>query len=126
MDASSQSPSPQPGGNSNLTSDHATSTPPTTGLPLSAGPVNKDEPIPQLVWLIFGATGHLGRTVSGIALSKNDLVIQVGKIGTDENHPPPSHPNSVFTVCDIRERESVSNVIDKAMNVWGRLDVIVK
>ncbi|EPS41087.1 hypothetical protein H072_5013 [Dactylellina haptotyla CBS 200.50] len=125
MDASSQSTSPQPVGNSGLASDHATSTAPTAGLPVSAGPVNKDEPIAQLVWLIFGATGHLGRTVSGIALAKNDRVIQVGKTGADEDNPPPSHPNSFFTVCDIRERESVSNVIDRALAVWGRLDVVV-
>ncbi|KAF3920515.1 hypothetical protein ABW20_dc0108393 [Dactylellina cionopaga] len=125
MDASSQSTSPQPISNSNHTSDHATSTAPTAGLPASAGPINKDEPIPQLIWLIFGATGHLGRTVSGVALARNDRVIQVGKTDADEQNPPLPHPNSFFAVCDIRDRESVSKVIDTALEVWGKLDVVV-
>ncbi|KAF3273213.1 hypothetical protein TWF970_009249 [Orbilia oligospora] len=125
MDVSSQSTSPQPIGNSGSASDHATSTGPIPGLPASAGPVNKEDPVPQLVWLIFGATGHLGRSVSGIALARNDFVIHVGKTGTDEQNPPPSNPNGVFTVCDIRDRESVSKTFDRSLTVWGRIDVVV-
>ncbi|EWC48301.1 hypothetical protein DRE_02405 [Drechslerella stenobrocha 248] len=116
--------SPRFTGNSNSV-DNAPSPPPPLGLPASAGPVNRDEPVPQFVWLIFGATGHLGLILSEIALVRNDRVIQVGKTGADEHNPPAEHPNSFFTVCDVRDRESVSRAVDTALSVWGRLDVVV-
>ena len=52
MDVSSQSTSPQPIGNSTSALDHATSTATKAGLPTSAGAVNKEYPVPQLVWLV--------------------------------------------------------------------------
>ncbi|KAK6349816.1 hypothetical protein TWF696_006088 [Orbilia brochopaga] len=124
MEASGQSTCTSPqtaAGTSNPTLEN----PYPSGLPASAGPVNKDEPIPQYVWLVFGATGHLGQAVSNIALARNDLVIQVGRTGSDEEHPPPAHRNSFFTVCDVRDRESVSHVVDVALTIWGRIDTIV-
>ncbi|KAH8149889.1 uncharacterized protein LAJ45_06041 [Morchella importuna] len=41
-------------------------------------PPTASSPPQQLVWLVFGATGHLGRSICRVALKRGDLVTAVG------------------------------------------------
>ncbi|MCJ1304472.1 hypothetical protein MMC08_007284 [Hypocenomyce scalaris] len=77
---------------------------------------------------VFGATGHIGRSVVKAALTHNDLVTSVGRtyensLSTlqDQWHPA-SHCQTLL--CDVRVRETVEGVIQQAIAHWGRIDVI--
>jgi len=52
-------------------------------------------------------------------------VICVGKAGLDEETLQSTHPNSFSLTCDVRDRESVVSCVDKAMRVWGKVDIVV-
>ncbi|KAL9035617.1 MAG: hypothetical protein Q9214_006496, partial [Letrouitia sp. 1 TL-2023] len=49
-------------------------------LPVSCDPPGPQNPPKQLVWVIFGATGHMGRSVTKAALHHGDLVTAVGRV----------------------------------------------
>lgn len=121
-------------------------------LPLSCDPPGPSNPPKQLVWVVgillmrpwptalltltlqvFGATGHMGRSVVKAALAHNDLVTAVGR--TFEHSLPtmqkwvPSIPQSppshcLGLLCDVRVRETVDAVIKKSVAHWGRIDII--
>lgn len=77
---------------------------------------------------VFGATGHMGRSVVKAALTHNDLVTAVGRTYEKPLSPlhdqwnPPSHCQILS--CDVRVRETVDAVIQQAIAHWGRIDVI--
>lgn len=77
---------------------------------------------------IFGATGHMGRSLVKTALSHNDFVAAVGR--TYENSPEAmkelesEHENCMGLLCDVRARETVKRVIDATIARFGRIDVI--
>lgn len=75
---------------------------------------------------IFGATGHMGRSLVKTALSNNDLVAAVGR--TYENSPAAmkelESPNCIGLLCDVRARETVKRVIDQTISHFGRIDII--
>ncbi|KAE8339306.1 hypothetical protein BDV24DRAFT_176141 [Aspergillus arachidicola] len=77
---------------------------------------------------IFGATGHMGRSLVKTALSRDDLVAAVGR--TFENSPEcmkkleEEHDNCLGLLCDIRARETVKRVIDRTIERFGRIDII--
>src|SRR5690349_8699229 len=83
--------------------------PPNTNPP---GPSN---PPKQLVWLIFGATGHMGRSVARAALSHNDKVCAVGRTFENSLQSMQSFQgnadNFLGLLCDVRIRETVRVVI---------------
>ncbi|KFZ23409.1 hypothetical protein V502_02099 [Pseudogymnoascus sp. VKM F-4520 (FW-2644)] len=94
-------------------------------LPSSCDPPGPNNPPKQLVWIIFGATGHIGRSLTSCALRHNDLVVAVGQTHVN---PPASmqnwHPNCLGTLCDVRSRATVEAVITKTIEHFGRIDLI--
>ncbi|MCJ1318305.1 hypothetical protein MMC15_003633 [Xylographa vitiligo] len=102
-------------------------------LPVSCDPPGPQNPSKQLVWVVFGATGHMGRSVVKAALTHNDLVTAVGRTfehslssmqdwSSSSSQSPPSH--CIGLLCDVRVRETVDTVIKKSIAHWGRIDVI--
>ncbi|KAL8696666.1 MAG: hypothetical protein Q9201_007547, partial [Fulgogasparrea decipioides] len=78
---------------------------------------------------IFGATGHIGRSVVKAALSHNDLVTAVGQAYEDTvvsvQASFPSFPHHCLPLlCDVRIRSTVDGAIQQSIAHWGRVDVI--
>ncbi|KAL4877676.1 Sec1-like protein [Aspergillus karnatakaensis] len=77
---------------------------------------------------VFGATGHMGRSLVKTALSRDDLVAAVGR--TFETSPSAmkkleaEHENCLGLLCDVRARETVQQVIDRTIERFGRIDII--
>ncbi|RYC56844.1 hypothetical protein CHU98_g9361 [Xylaria longipes] len=91
-------------------------------LPASCEPPLPNSPRKQLV---FGGTGHMGRSLVKCALARNDLVTDVGR--TFETSPASMEKgteNCLGMLCDVRARQSVANVIEKTLERFGRIDVI--
>ncbi|KAL2045902.1 hypothetical protein ABVK25_011956 [Lepraria finkii] len=61
-------------------------------LPLSCDPPGPQNPPKQRVWVVFGATGHIGRSIVKSALAHNDLVTAVGRTFEDN----PANMSSVY------------------------------
>ncbi|KAF2718322.1 NAD(P)-binding protein [Polychaeton citri CBS 116435] len=95
-------------------------------LPPTTGPPSESDPATPKLWVIFGATGHLGRAVTKAALSHGDSVVAVGR--TMENSPEQMqgwHERCLGLVCDVRVRPTVARVYERALD-WGkRIDIIV-
>jgi len=94
-------------------------------LPMSCEPPGLGNAAKQLVWIVFGSTGHMGRSLVKYCLSQNDLVVAVGR--TFENtldSMQDGYENCLGTLCDVRARESVAEVIEKTIKHFGRIDVI--
>ncbi|KAF2965763.1 hypothetical protein GQX73_g7793 [Xylaria multiplex] len=75
--------------------------------------------------LVFGGTGHMGRSLVKCALARNDLVTDVGR--TFETSPESMErgtQNCLGMLCDVRARQSVACVIEKTLERFGRIDVI--
>lgn len=67
----------------------------------------------------------MGRSLAKACLNQNDLVVAVGR--TFENTLSSMqnwHANCLGTLCDVRARESVGEVITTALSHFGRVDVI--
>ncbi|KAL6695260.1 hypothetical protein J3F84DRAFT_394841 [Trichoderma pleuroticola] len=98
---------------------------PRLQLPASCDPPMLNGPTKQLVWIIFGGTGHMGRSLVKSALSHGDLVCSVGRVF--ESRPEDMqgiHDNCLGLLCDVRSRESVNRVFRQAMDRFGRVDVV--
>ncbi|KAH6604098.1 3-oxoacyl-acyl-carrier- reductase [Trichoderma cornu-damae] len=98
---------------------------PRLHLPTSCDPPPPNGPAKQLVWIIFGGTGHMGRSLVKCALSRGDLVGSVGRVF--ESRPEDTqgiHENFLGLLCDVRSRESVCGVFQQAMDQFGRVDVV--
>ena len=97
-------------------------------LPATTDPPGPENPPKQLVWLIFGATGHMGMSVAKAALNHGDKVSSVGRTFEDTIESlTASHPGNdrhFGMLCDVRIRETVKAAIDKTMQRFGRIDVI--
>ncbi|KAL8800196.1 MAG: hypothetical protein Q9182_005354 [Xanthomendoza sp. 2 TL-2023] len=106
-----------------------TNNPSKLQLPASCDPPGPHNPPEQLVWVIFGATGHIGRAVAKAALSHNDLVTLVGWSHEDtmesiqDSFREIPHQALPF-LCDIRVRSTVVTVIQQSITHWGRIDII--
>ncbi|OAP59522.1 hypothetical protein AYL99_06820 [Fonsecaea erecta] len=107
--------------------------PTTTGLgklslPYTTDPPSAANPPQQKVWLVFGATGHMGRSVTKAALAHNDIVAAVGQSFQDDLasmkqwHDIPDR--YLGLLCDVRIRSSVSSVIEQTMKKFGRVDIV--
>ncbi|KAF7117539.1 hypothetical protein CNMCM5793_006561 [Aspergillus hiratsukae] len=98
---------------------------PKLQLPSTTDPPGPQNPPKQL---IFGATGHMGRSLVKTALSRNDLVSAVGR--TFENSPESmakleeEHENCLGLLCDVRARETVQRVIERTITRFGRIDIV--
>ena len=77
---------------------------------------------------IFGAVGHMGRSLVKTALAQDDLVAAVGR--TFETSPESmrkleeEHENCLGLLCDVRARETVQRVIDRTIERFGRIDIV--
>ncbi|KAI9793614.1 MAG: hypothetical protein M1833_000700 [Piccolia ochrophora] len=94
-------------------------------LPLSCEPPSSSKPAEQAVWVVFGATGHMGRSLIRKALARADLVTAVGR--TYENSLQSMqdwHENCLGLLCDVRDRKTVDEVLQKSLTHWGRIDII--
>ncbi|KAH8431263.1 SDR family oxidoreductase [Aspergillus melleus] len=101
---------------------------PKLRLPSTTDPPGPQNPPKPLVWLIFGATGHMGRSLVKTALSRDDFVAAVGR--TFEDSPErmkkleEEHENCLGLLCDVRARETVRRVIERTIERFGRIDII--
>lgn len=96
-------------------------------LPATTDPPSETTPATQKVWLVFGATGHIGRSLIKAALSHGDNVAAVGR--TMENSMAQMqgwHENCLGLLCDVRVRETVKTCIERCIQHFGRIDIIVK
>ncbi|WPH00694.1 17-beta-hydroxysteroid dehydrogenase 14 [Acrodontium crateriforme] len=95
-------------------------------LPPSTDPPSDANPPSRKIWLIFGATGHIGRSLVKAALSHGDCVSAVGR--TMENTMSQMqgwHECCQGLLCDVRIRETVDAAIKQSIAHWGRVDIIV-
>ncbi|PTB75470.1 NAD(P)-binding protein, partial [Trichoderma longibrachiatum ATCC 18648] len=98
---------------------------PRLHLPASCDPPAPNGPTKQLVWLIFGGTGHMGRSLVKSALSHGDLVASVGRVfETPLDDMQGIHDNCLGLLCDVRSRDSVARAFQQAMDRFGRVDVV--
>ncbi|KAL7814882.1 hypothetical protein V8C44DRAFT_348485 [Trichoderma aethiopicum] len=98
---------------------------PRLHLPASCDPPAPNGPTKQLVWLIFGGTGHMGRSLVKSALSHGDLVASVGRVfETPLEDMQGIHDNCLGLLCDVRSRDSVARAFQQAMDRFGRVDVV--
>ncbi|KAJ4366816.1 1,2-dihydroxy-3-keto-5-methylthiopentene dioxygenase [Neocucurbitaria cava] len=99
---------------------------PNLRLPATCEPPSEHNPPKQAVWIVFGATGHMGRSLVRAILAHGDQCTAVG--WTQENTPEQMRKwqdrNCLGLLCDVRVRETVDHVIKKSIEYWGRVDVI--
>ncbi|KAL8901862.1 MAG: hypothetical protein Q9207_004994 [Kuettlingeria erythrocarpa] len=98
-------------------------------LPASCDPPGPNNPPGQVVWVVFGASGHIGRSIVKAALSHNDLVTAVGRQHEDTipsvQSSFPSFPNHCLPLlCDVRIRFTVDAVLQQSITHFGRVDII--
>lgn len=76
---------------------------------------------------IFGATGHLGKSICHVALARGDCVTAVGRnLPGEEVVMQDWHQMCQGLVCDVRVRDTISRAFSRALEHWGRVDVVVK
>ncbi|UKZ96508.1 uncharacterized protein TrAFT101_011293 [Trichoderma asperellum] len=98
---------------------------PKLQLPASCDPPSPNGSTKKLVWIIFGGTGHMGRSLVKSTLSHGDLVCSVGRIfETPQKDMEGIHENCLGLLCDVRSRESVNRVFRQVMDKFGRVDVV--
>lgn len=77
---------------------------------------------------IFGATGHMGRSLAKAALLHNDLVAAVGRTFEDSHESmqrmATENENCLGLLCDVRVRETISEVLERTIAHFGRVDII--
>ncbi|KAF2114787.1 hypothetical protein BDV96DRAFT_599969 [Lophiotrema nucula] len=115
IDAASQSLSP------NSASHH-----PHLRLPATCDPPSEHNPPRQASWIVFGATGHMGRSLVRAVLSHGDKCTAVGwtQENTVEQLERWQDRNCLGLLCDVRVRETVDVVIKKSIERWGGIDII--
>ncbi|KAK3092188.1 1,2-dihydroxy-3-keto-5-methylthiopentene dioxygenase, partial [Teratosphaeriaceae sp. CCFEE 6253] len=87
---------------------------PRLHLPASTSPPSDTNPPTPKVWLVFGATGHIGRSLVKAALSHGDDVAAVGR--TRENTMAQMqgwHARCLGLLCDVRVRATVQAALER-------------
>ncbi|KAF2024438.1 short chain dehydrogenase/reductase [Setomelanomma holmii] len=99
---------------------------PTLRLPATCDPPSDTKPPKRAVWIVFGGTGHMGRSLVRAILAHGDQCTAVG--WTQENTPEHMEKwqdqNCLGLLCDVRVRATVDRVIKKSIEHWGKVDVI--
>ncbi|GAM86889.1 hypothetical protein ANO11243_049100 [Dothideomycetidae sp. 11243] len=94
-------------------------------LPASCDPPGDDNPAQPKVWVIFGATGHMGRCLVKAALAHGDKVTAVGRTFEHTMKQMEGwHDNCLGTLCDIRVGETVDAVYKRTIQHWGGYDIV--
>lgn len=76
---------------------------------------------------MFGATGHIGRSLVRTALSHGDKVTAVGsELENTLEQMQRWHERCLGLLCDVRLQDTVEAVVKKSIKHWGRIDIIVK
>lgn len=100
---------------------------PKLRLPATTDPPSETNPSTSKVWLIFGATGHIGRSLVKSALSHGDHVTAVGRSMENTMQQMQGwHEQCQGLLCDVRVRATVEEVVQQSAKHWGRIDIIVK
>ncbi|KAJ9150653.1 Retinol dehydrogenase 8 [Pleurostoma richardsiae] len=94
-------------------------------LPSSCDPPQPNGPTRERVWVVFGGTGHLGRSLVKCALSHGDLVVTVGRTFESSPESMEQSDHCLGLLCDVRARDSVARVFERALDRFGRLDIVV-
>ncbi|KAL2145969.1 hypothetical protein VTI28DRAFT_5626 [Corynascus sepedonium] len=95
-------------------------------LPASCDPPQPGAPVKPLVWIVFGGTGHMGRSLVKSALSHGDLVTTVGRVleTSPEAMATLNSETCLGQLCDVRDGTSVARVIERTLDRFGRIDCI--
>ncbi|KAL2201314.1 hypothetical protein P885DRAFT_26126 [Corynascus similis CBS 632.67] len=95
-------------------------------LPASCDPPQPGAPVKPLVWIVFGGTGHMGRSLVKSALSHGDLVTTVGRVleTSPEAMATLNNETCLGQLCDVRDGTSVARVIERTLDRFGRIDCI--
>lgn len=114
-------------------------------LPASCDPPSGGISNHQLVWIVsdcrrvsfdysiklivpykvFGGTGHMGRSLVKCALGRGDFVVSVGRVFEYSPQEAMSqNENFLREDCDVRSRESVLKAVQRALDHFGRIDVV--
>ncbi|KAL2156107.1 hypothetical protein VTH82DRAFT_852 [Thermothelomyces myriococcoides] len=95
-------------------------------LPPSCDPPQPGAPVKPLVWIVFGGTGHMGRSLVKAALGHGDLVTTVGRVleTSPEAMAALNSERCLGQLCDVRDSASVARVIDRTLERFGRIDCI--
>ncbi|KAF4120261.1 Short-chain dehydrogenase [Geosmithia morbida] len=113
-------------------------------LPASCDPPPGGDSNHQLVWIvsdakwasgdvmeltkyfkIFGGTGHMGRSLVKCALGHGDFVVSVGRVFEHSPQEALSKSDNFLRAdCDVRSRESVLKAVQRALDHFGRIDVV--
>ncbi|QIW98527.1 hypothetical protein AMS68_004045 [Peltaster fructicola] len=95
-------------------------------LPASTDPPLSSHPAKHKVWIVFGATGHIGRSLVKSVLAHGDQVTAVGRMMENTLQQMQGwHEHCLGMLCDVRVRPTVQAVMDKSVERWGRIDIIV-
>lgn len=74
---------------------------------------------------VFGGTGHMGRSLVRSALSHGDLVASVGRNFESPQPGDAGLPDHCLNLqCDVRARDSVTRVYERALEHFGRVDIV--
>jgi len=96
-------------------------------LPASCNPPSSDSPASPKTWIVFGATGHIGRSLVRTALSHGDKVTAVGSaLENTVEQMQGWHERCLGMVCDVRLHETVDMVVQRTIKHWGGIDIIAK
>ncbi len=79
----------------------------------------------QKVWFITGASKGLGLALVKQLLGKGHQVAATSRNATDLNKLIPANPNFLALTVDINNEEEVKMAINKSMEQFGHLDVVV-
>ncbi|KAH6850213.1 hypothetical protein B0I37DRAFT_108088 [Chaetomium sp. MPI-CAGE-AT-0009] len=95
-------------------------------LPASCDPPQPGAAVKPLVWIVFGGTGHMGRSLVKSALSHGDLVTTVGRVleTSPEAIAMLNSDTCLGQLCDVRDGASVARVIQRTLTRFGRIDCI--
>lgn len=78
------------------------------------------------VWLVTGATGGLGRAVVREVLSRGERVVAATRTPQRLQPPAAEHRDQLIVLkVDITDPDQVRHALGKAINGFGRLDVVV-
>ncbi|KAK9478156.1 hypothetical protein V1514DRAFT_83711 [Lipomyces japonicus] len=94
--------------------------------PAATEPPSNSNPVKHQVWLVFGATGVIGRQICRMALSQGDMVMACSRnVKSVVRVPERWQERLQIQSCDVRSRQMVKESVDRTLQRWNRIDVVV-
>lgn len=81
--------------------------------------------MPQLVWLVTGCSSGFGEQLVSSILARGDKVIASGRNLEKVKHLQREGTCEVLELDVTNDQPTISNAIAKAIDAWGRIDVLV-